>query len=253
MKVATADLRLDAEHHCRQKLAAYPPDHTIVIPRNACGMLEFDRADEMIELGRQAAEEQMPRPNEEQMKLGGFEDIDPGVRAFILITVAIAYPAWDFGFELGAFGQLFYEKIFLAWSISTALLLVLLFIPKEKLEVPRLAWFATAIPSFWLVLALAIRVAPDAELLGQALTVTGFVAYLACFPYVIYMAVSIVYPDLLRITQLAPRIAIGVIIAGLVSAGFVAGRNHPHFLTCEDFALSGNYVPENCTPAPVRK
>lgn len=35
----------------RQRLAAYPPDHTIVIARNACGALEFDRADEMIELG----------------------------------------------------------------------------------------------------------------------------------------------------------------------------------------------------------
>jgi hypothetical protein len=39
------------------------------------------------------------------MKLCGFEDIEPGVRAFILITIAIAYPVWDFGFELGAFGR----------------------------------------------------------------------------------------------------------------------------------------------------
>ncbi|GAB6095087.1 patatin-like phospholipase family protein [Desulfatiferula olefinivorans] len=35
----------------RHKLAAYPPDKLIVIPRNACGMLEFDRADAMIALG----------------------------------------------------------------------------------------------------------------------------------------------------------------------------------------------------------
>jgi NTE family protein len=35
----------------RQKLAAYPPDLTIEIARNACGTLEFDRADEMIKLG----------------------------------------------------------------------------------------------------------------------------------------------------------------------------------------------------------
>jgi len=36
----------------RQKLAAYPPDIVIEIARNACGTLEFDRADEMIEMGR---------------------------------------------------------------------------------------------------------------------------------------------------------------------------------------------------------
>jgi NTE family protein len=37
----------------RQKLAAYPPDIIIEISRNACGTLEFDRAAQMIQLGRQ--------------------------------------------------------------------------------------------------------------------------------------------------------------------------------------------------------
>jgi len=35
----------------RQKLAAYPPDGVIEIPRNACGILEFHKADSLIELG----------------------------------------------------------------------------------------------------------------------------------------------------------------------------------------------------------
>ena len=35
----------------RQKLAAYPPDYFIEIAQNACGTLEFNRADEMIALG----------------------------------------------------------------------------------------------------------------------------------------------------------------------------------------------------------
>ena len=41
----------------RQKLAAYPPDHIIEIPRNVCTFLEFDRAAELIELGYKKAEE----------------------------------------------------------------------------------------------------------------------------------------------------------------------------------------------------
>jgi NTE family protein len=45
----------------RQKLAAYPPDYDIEIARNACGTLEFDRADEMIRLGRAVAREQLFR------------------------------------------------------------------------------------------------------------------------------------------------------------------------------------------------
>jgi NTE family protein len=43
----------------RQKLAAYPPDYTIEIARNACGTLEFDRADEMITLGYRKAKESL--------------------------------------------------------------------------------------------------------------------------------------------------------------------------------------------------
>ncbi|MEA1988613.1 MAG: patatin-like phospholipase family protein [Pseudomonadota bacterium] len=41
----------------RQQLAAYPPDITIDIPRNACGMLEFTLVNEMITLGYQTAEQ----------------------------------------------------------------------------------------------------------------------------------------------------------------------------------------------------
>jgi len=41
----------------RQKLAAYPPDMVIEIARNACQILDFDRASEMIELGHRKARE----------------------------------------------------------------------------------------------------------------------------------------------------------------------------------------------------
>ena len=44
----------------RQKLAAYPPDLVIEIPRNACRTLEFDRAAEMIDLGRKVALATLP-------------------------------------------------------------------------------------------------------------------------------------------------------------------------------------------------
>ena len=39
----------------KQKLAAYPPDITIEIARNACGLLEFYRASEVIERGYRCA------------------------------------------------------------------------------------------------------------------------------------------------------------------------------------------------------
>lgn len=41
----------------RQKLAAYPPDHTIEIPRNLCGTMDFDKASALIRVGRARARE----------------------------------------------------------------------------------------------------------------------------------------------------------------------------------------------------
>ena len=49
----------------RQKLASYPPDHTIDIARNACGTLEFDRASEMIKLGYKKAQESLYQVSKE--------------------------------------------------------------------------------------------------------------------------------------------------------------------------------------------
>ena len=40
----------------RMKLAAYPPDVEIEVPRNLCGTLEFNRADEIIEYGYELCE-----------------------------------------------------------------------------------------------------------------------------------------------------------------------------------------------------
>ncbi len=45
----------------RQKIAAYPPDIEILIARNTCGTLEFERAAEMIELGYIKAAEVMEK------------------------------------------------------------------------------------------------------------------------------------------------------------------------------------------------
>jgi NTE family protein len=45
----------------RQKLAAYPPSIVLEVPRNLCGILDFDKAEQLIEFGYQLAEEQLAK------------------------------------------------------------------------------------------------------------------------------------------------------------------------------------------------
>lgn len=56
-----ADLAFDSMQNtiARQKLAAYPPDDKLEIASDACGMLEFDRAEDMIQLGYAQAQKQL--------------------------------------------------------------------------------------------------------------------------------------------------------------------------------------------------
>lgn len=49
----------------RQKLAAYPPDVLIEIPRNVCGTFEYDRATALIDYGYRAAEKSLGERKQE--------------------------------------------------------------------------------------------------------------------------------------------------------------------------------------------
>jgi NTE family protein len=53
--IALVSMQTMQDTIARLKLAAYAPDVTIEIPRNACGFYEFWRAEELIALGRERA------------------------------------------------------------------------------------------------------------------------------------------------------------------------------------------------------
>lgn len=58
------DLSLDTMRSvmARYRLAGYPPDVLITIPRSTSGMLEFHRAGELIEIGRERTRQALERP-----------------------------------------------------------------------------------------------------------------------------------------------------------------------------------------------
>ena len=181
------------------------------------------------------------------MKISGFENIDAGVRSAILISVAASYFAFDIGFEFGAHGRVFFEKIFFVWSVSLALLLIFVIIPKRVLPVPRSLWVATAIPTLWLLVGLANRAAPDEIVIRHALTILGFLAVLVCFPYVVYVITSVIYPDFTRMDRTAPKAGILIVIGVMILVGYLVGSHHDFFMTCEDFEIAGQHIPADCS------
>ena len=181
-------------------------------------------------------------------KFTGFENIDAGIRSAILISVACSYFAWDLGFEFGVHGTIYFEKVFFVWSISFSMLLIFIIIPKKLLPVPPSLWIATAIPTLWVLIGLAERAAPDEIMIRHVLTILGFIAVLGCIPYMAMVLASVIYPDFMKMDRTLPKIGISIVLATMVLVGYLLGANHQKFLTCEDFELSGQFVPENCRP-----
>lgn len=180
-------------------------------------------------------------------RLTGFDDLDSVTRTFILVCVALAYPAWDLGFQLGAFERVFYDKILFVWAIATALLLALTVNSGTRRSVPGQAWLATAFPSVWILLALAVHAAPEELAVRYLLFWSGVIIYSICLPYVVYVVIALLYPELLKAGNHYPRMVV-VFFVLFASLGYLTGRHHGLILTCEDFEISGQYVPGDCRP-----
>ncbi len=43
----------------RNKLAAYPPDHCVILPKNSCELIDFERCDALVQLGYSEAAKQL--------------------------------------------------------------------------------------------------------------------------------------------------------------------------------------------------
>lgn len=166
-----------------------------------------------------------------------------------LVVVAASLSVWWPAFTLGAWGVLFFDQNLMVWVASTAAFVVVAFQPRPfRHRIRRLV--ALSIPSLWLLLSFI----PDA---GDDV-VMGFVDLLALLvaltgiPFTLWVLAAIFWPDLGKgLSRGAVAVGIGA-IAGIAVLSFVLGVNQALFLTCEDFALSGNSNPPGCvheTPA----
>jgi Sec-independent protein secretion pathway component TatC len=68
-------------------------------------------------------------------------------------------------------------------------------------------------------------------------------------PYLLYIIIVAVVPDIDRLKHLKLRVALFGIILVTAIACFLIGKNHPLFLTCENFKVGGHDMPRNCRDA----
>jgi len=175
-------------------------------------------------------------------------------KVFVISAIALSATVSNAAFWYGVVGKIFFTHVLYVWVAATAALLASLFIPQMDTPLLKLPWrgrFILALPTVWLVLAAFIDV--EAYRLNSLGTwvlwaVTLASAFLT-LPYLLYVMIVAVVPDIERLTHTKLRVALLGILLVMAMAGFVLGNYHSRFLTCENFKVGGHDIPANCRKA----
>nr|WP_258067562.1 hypothetical protein [Pseudoclavibacter sp. RFBI5] len=161
-----------------------------------------------------------------------------------VVMVGMAAVAWWPAFTLGAWGEVFFDDILGFWAASTA---AFVFVLLERRRVWGRLWRAglLLVPTMWLVLNFLVD--DDSGNLGVAFVdLAAILVVLVCVPFTLWVLLRIVWPDFVDRTSRRRRWLIVAVVCGIVVVAYALGLNQAHFLTCDDFAISGNSLPPGC-------
>lgn len=171
---------------------------------------------------------------------------DAVTRKYILAAIVVAISVWDIAFNFGAYKTIFFEKFFLIWIISIAIILADFALDRKRI---LRGWSLAAMLSPTLVLGLTVW----SYYLGDTESILSFVFFIATtaitlffLPYAVYIILSVTQSDMVKIRS--KRLAWWLVgIAAIVAVlGVSIGHYNRFFLTCESFTVSGNDTPDNC-------
>jgi hypothetical protein len=175
-------------------------------------------------------------------------------KVFVISAIALTATVSSAAFWYGVYETIFFEHLLYVWVAATAALLASMFIPPMETPLVKLPWrgrFILALPTVWLVLSAFIDIEayrPDSSGSWVLWVVTLASAFLT-LPYLLYVIIVAVVPDIDRLAHTKLRVALLGILLVMGMAGFVIGKNHSLFLTCEDFKAGGHDIPANCRKA----
>ncbi|WP_062287644.1 hypothetical protein [Demequina phytophila] len=166
------------------------------------------------------------------------------VGAFVVATSTII---WWPAFQLGAWGQVFFEQILLLWAAATAALLVVL-LKQGGPRPPGPLLASLALPSLWVVAELATP--PTGGVVATVLRWFGAAVTLVGLPAMLWVLLTTLRHDLVEAVPARGWLAAAGVVTVIAVLSALLGWLHPYYLTCEDFSISGNSPPAGCTPAP---
>lgn len=163
-------------------------------------------------------------------------------RATLLIAAGSATVAFGIGFNYGAFGTVFFDSIFTVWVVAT-----IVFVGSLIARLPPYTWprrLVLLVPTLW-ILASWIDNNLDLDNSDRIVTAVTLVVTFVALPFVGWFLVTAINTDFAELSRGHKAAVIGAIGTFLVVGAFLGARNDA-LLTCDDFKVSGNDLPDNC-------
>jgi len=171
--------------------------------------------------------------------------LDPATRRVVFAAVAVSAVGWWPAFTLGVYGGIFFEQRLTLWAVATSAFLAVVLAGGRDVW-RRLSTYALLLPSFWLLFVWSLPVITESGVQDVILVLEILVTLLG-LPALAAFLVRLLIHDPERMPR-KQALTASVVVLLVMLASYGLGRQHPHLLSCQDFTVSGNLVPANCTP-----
>ena len=172
-------------------------------------------------------------------------DIDKKQQKFLLVLIGTSVTLWNIFFELGAWGQIFYEHFFYIWILSLALSISVFLFPSAVSRLQPLQKLASIFPSFWLGVSILIVAYFSQSRWAELLVFFGLIASIFCLPFLFHVLLLLFEPDSVGFST-TDTLKLAVVITVVSSSGFMTGKFNHVFMTCADFVVAGSSAPPTC-------
>lgn len=173
------------------------------------------------------------------------QHIDKRTKILLTLLFPILLVSWNLGFDLGAFGTIFYRNVMTAWVFAVATFISLIYLKiTKKTEVKTAGIIVLLIPMCW----------PLVDYFDQHISNT-YIHYFIIFDYLLivltlgfagYIFLKIVKYDIFDPLTIYHKLTIFFTAIVFSALGFLVGHHHYWFFECGHFDISGEFVPTNC-------
>lgn len=170
--------------------------------------------------------------------------LDDRTRRVAVTAAAGAAIGWWPAFTFGVYGVIFFEEQFTLWAVATTVFLIVAFGEGAR-GLRRPAVWSLLLPSVWMLMAWVLPVGGSSSPY-QALFWFGAILTILGMPAMAALMVRLLLPGADRLRGRSMVAAMSAVLLVMASA-YLLGTQHPRLLTCEDFAVSGNFAPPNCS------